>query len=230
MKQIGIDLDSFIKNGTLEFSAARPSLFGLEMHLITIHEKIKAFKPDIVIIDPISNLISVGGIHEVRGMLTRLIDFLKVNGITALFTALTIPSGNSLELTEEGISSLIDTWFMVRDVEGKGERNRGVFIIKSRGMQHSNKVREFMITTEGIDILDVNIGPAGILTGSARLAYQLEMENTEKTVKHLNDKKMRELERKRKVLESTIADLRTEFEFIEDELKYVSEERAKKTI
>lgn len=219
MKQIGVDLEPYIKKGLLKIQASRPTIHGLEMHLVSIHKHINAFKPDVVLIDPISNLINVGGFNEVKGMLTRLIDFLKVKKITALFSALTIPSGNNLEITEEGISSLMDTWIMVRDVEGIGERNRGVFVIKSRGMAHSNQVREFVISNEGVKLLDVHIGPAGILTGSARMAYQLEQKHKSIEKQNELDKKDRELDRKRKILEATIANLRTEFESIEEELK-----------
>jgi circadian clock protein KaiC len=191
------------------------------MHLVTIHKLIKEFKPDVVVIDPMSNLISVGGIYEVRSMLTRLIDFLKVNQITAMLTALTIPTGNSLELTEEGISSLVDAWVLVRDVEGIGERNRGIFVIKARGMQHSNQVREFIITSQGIKLLDVNIGPTGILTGSARMAYQMQQRNNAAAKQNEADRKDRELARRRKILEASIENMRTEFESIEEELKQI---------
>lgn len=229
MKQVGIDLEPHIKNDLLKIHASRPSIHGLEMHLLTIHKLIKEYKPDAVVIDPLSNLISVGAMNEVRGMLTRLIDYLKVNKITAMFTALTIPTGPSLELTEEGISSLVDTWIMVRDVEGLGERNRGVFVIKSRGMHHSNQVREFVITRQGIKLLDINIGPSGILTGSARMAYQMEQKANKEKQKDALERKDRELERRRKILEATIENLRTEFESTEEELRQInSMEKPKK--
>jgi circadian clock protein KaiC len=224
MKQVGIDLQPHIKKGLLKISASRPTLYGLEMHLVTIHKMIKDFKPDVVIIDPMSNLISVGGINEVRGMLTRMIDFLKMNNITAMLTALTIPTGNSLELTEEGISSLVDAWILVRDVEGLGERNRGIFVIKARGMSHSNQVREFMITGQGIKLLDVNIGPSGILTGSARMAYQMQQKNIATAKQSEIDRRDRELARKRKILEASIENMRTEFESLEEELKQIHAE------
>lgn len=219
MKQVNIDLAPHIESGLLKINASRPSLHGLEMHLVTIHKMIEGFRPDVVIVDPLSNLISVGAMNEVRGMLTRLIDYLKVNGITAMFSALTIPTGPSLELTEEGVSSVVDTWIMVRDVEGIGERNRGIYIIKSRGMDHSNQVREFVITPEGIKLLDSKVGPAGILTGSARLAYQIKQKEKHEAEREELERKERELERKRKILESTIENLRTEFESTEEELK-----------
>lgn len=219
MKQVGIDLAPHMESGLLKIQASRPSLHGLEMHLVSIHKTIERFKPDVVIVDPLSNLISVGAMNEVRGMLTRLIDYLKVNGITAMFSALTIPTGQSLELTEEGVSSVVDTWVMVRDVEGIGERNRGVYIIKARGMQHSNQVREFIITEEGVQLLETKVGPTGILTGSARLAYQLKQKEKLEEEQNEIKRKERELERKRKILESTIENLRTEFESTEEELQ-----------
>lgn len=219
MKQVNIDLAPHIESGLLKVHASRPSLNGLEMHLVTIHKLIEKFKPDVVIVDPLSNLISVGAMNEVRGMLTRLIDYLKVNQITAMFSALTIPTGPSLELTEEGVSSIVDTWIMVRDVEGVGERNRGVYIIKSRGMEHSNQVREFVITNEGIKLLDSKVGPTGILTGSARLAYQMKQKEKIEAEQNELARKERELDRKRRILESTIENLRTEFESTEEELK-----------
>lgn len=219
MKQVGIDLEPYVKSGHLKIEAARPTLHGLEMHLVSVHKAINSFKPDVVIIDPISNFVSVGGINEVRAMLTRLLDFLKLNQITSMFSALTTPSGNNLELTEEGISSIMDTWIMVRDIEGIGERNRGVYVIKSRGMPHSNQVREFQITNDGIKLLDVNFGPTGILTGSARLAYNIEQKNKAVERQYELERNDRELERRRKVLEATINNMRTEFESIEEKLK-----------
>jgi circadian clock protein KaiC len=222
MRQVGIDLAPHVESGLLTVHASRPSLHGLEMHLVTIHKMIERYKPDVVIVDPLSNLIAVGAMNEVRGMLTRLIDYLKVNGITAMFSALTIPTGDSLERTEEGVSSLVDTWIMVRDVEGIGERNRGVFVIKSRGMNHSNQVREFNVTPEGVKLLDINIGPTGILTGSARMAYQMKQKAQAEAQQSELDRRDRELERKRKILEATIETLRTEFESTEEELKQIN--------
>jgi len=222
MKQVGIDLEPHITKGLLKIIASRPSLNGLEMHLLQIHKHVKNFEPDAIVIDPISNLITVGRFTEVQGMLTRLIDFLKVKGITAVFNALTTPKGNSLELTEEGISSLVDTWILVRDVEGLGERNRGIFIIKSRGMDHSNQVREFMITKHGIELLDIHVGPTGILTGSARLAYKMQEKDKAIEKQSREEKMSRELNRQKTMLESKIANMWLEFESIEEDLKKIS--------
>jgi len=160
----------------------------------------------------------------VRSMLTRLIDYLKVQGITALFTALTSPRNSHHEMTEEGVSSLVDTWISVRDLEGVGERNRGLSILKARGMGHSNQVREFLVTDRGIQLLDVIIGPAGILTGASRHTQELQEKAQAATRQQELDRKDRELERKRRVLEATIANLRTEFESVEEELRQINTE------
>jgi circadian clock protein KaiC len=227
MQSVGIDLQPYVDQGLLQIHASRPTVQGLEMHLVAIHKLIKEVKPSTVIVDPISNLITIGQIEEVRSMLTRLIDFLKVSGVTALFTALTVPRGNSLELTEEGVSSLVDTWIMLRDIEGVGERNRGLSILKSRGMSHSNQIREFFITERGIELLEVYIGPTGIVTGSARQAYELQERSQSLALQNELARKDRELERKRRVLEATINNLRTEFESVEEELKRMNIEEKK---
>ncbi|MBO3271276.1 MULTISPECIES: circadian clock protein KaiC [Hymenobacter] len=226
MRSVGLDLQPFLDQGLLYIEASRPTLNGLERHLVTVHKLIGKHKPQTVVIDPITNLISVGSLSEVRSMLTRLIDYLKVNGITALFTALTSPRNGQSEMTEEGVSSLVDTWINVRDLEGVGERNRGLSILKSRGMGHSNQVREFLVTDNGIQLLDVIIGPGGIVTGAGRLTQELQ-EQAQAVVRQQElIRKDRELERKRRVLEATIANLRTEFESVEEELRQINDEEA----
>ncbi|MDR6763798.1 circadian clock protein KaiC [Flavobacterium sp. 2755] len=219
MKSIGIDLDKHIKKGILQIHSSRPSLNGLELHLLTLRKMIKEFQPTTIIIDPISNLISVGSEHEVRSMLVRLIDMLKANNITAMFTSLNKQTDNFRpDLAEESVSSLVDTWITVRDMEGVGERNRGIFIIKARGMGHSNQVREFVITNNGIELLDVELGPQGILTGAARKSHQFKKTISDIKLQNEINRKDREIERKRKVLEANIEALRTEFESAEEEL------------
>jgi circadian clock protein KaiC len=219
MKSIGIDLDKHIKKGILQIHSSRPSLNGLELHLLTLRKMIKEFQPTTIIIDPISNLISVGSEHEVRSMLVRLIDMLKANNITAMFTSLNKQTDNFRpDLAEESVSSLVDTWITVRDMEGVGERNRGIFIIKARGMGHSNQVREFVITSNGIELLDVELGPQGILTGAARKSHQFKKTISDIKLQNEISRKDREIERKRKVLEANIEALRTEFESAEEEL------------
>lgn len=219
MLSIGIDLDKHIKKGILQIHSSRPSLNGLELHLLTLRKLIKEFQPTTIIIDPISNLISVGSEHEVRSMLVRLIDMLKAHNITAMFTSLNKQTDNFRpDLAEESVSSLVDTWITVRDMEGVGERNRGIFIIKARGMGHSNQVREFIITSNGIELLDVEFGPQGILTGAARKSHQFKKTISDIKLQNEISRKDREIERKRKVLEANIEALRTEFESAEEEL------------
>lgn len=219
MKSIGIDLDKHIKDGLLQIHSSRPSLNGLELHLLTLRKLIKEFSPTTIVIDPISNLISVGSEHEVRSMLVRLIDMLKAHNITALFTSLNKQTDNFRpDLAEESVSSLVDTWITVRDMEGIGERNRGIFIVKARGMGHSNQVREFVITNKGIELLDVELGPQGILTGTARTSHQVKKTISNIKLQNEINRKDREIERKRKVLEANIEALRTEFESAEEEL------------
>lgn len=168
MRSIGIDMQAHVDKGCLDFHASRPGLYGLAMHLVLMHKLIDAGKPDVVVIDPISNLTSLGSYAEISSMLVRLIDYLKSRNITAMFTSLTGPGIGSQETLDVGVTALIDTWMLVRDIELGGERTRGLYILKSRGMRHSNQVREFIITDNGIDLLDVYVGPQGVLTGSAR--------------------------------------------------------------
>lgn len=230
MRSIGLDLSAHVESGLLEFHSSRPTLFGLEMHLVAIHKRIKKFQPDIVVLDPITNLITVGSVSEVKAMLIRLVDFLQNEGITVLFTALAL--NNTInEQTDEGISSLVDSWLLIRDIEFNGERNRGMYVMKSRGIGHSNQVREFIITAAGLDLVDVYLGPEGVLTGSAREAHIVKEETGLALQGYAVSRKDREILRKRRMLESQIANLRTEFESVEEELnKVYMEEELKKNI
>lgn len=230
MKSININLQKHIDDGLLQIRSARPTLFGLEMHLVAIHKIIKEFKPTTVILDPITNLVTIGSMAEVKSMLIRLIDFLQSSGITVMFTALVYDKDSTVQ-TDEGVSSLVDAWVLVREIENNGERNRGVYIMKSRGMKHSNQVREFRIDDSGIQLLDVYSGPEGILIGSARESYQISEATGEQMRGHALSRKDRELERKRLVLEAKISSLREEFESVRDELnKTFEEEELKKEI
>jgi circadian clock protein KaiC len=170
MRSIGVDLAPWVKKGLLRFSAVRPNFFGLEMHLLMMHRLISEFRPRVVIIDPITNYASLGTQLDVKSMLTRLIDFLKGQSITALFASLT-EGGGAIEQSEVGISSLMDTWVLLRETENNGERNRGLFVLKARGIGHSNQIREFLITDKGIELVDFCVGP-GVFTGSARVAQR----------------------------------------------------------
>jgi circadian clock protein KaiC len=230
MKSINVDLQSHVANGLLLFNASRPTLNGLEMHLLTIMKLVEKFKPSVIVLDPISNLITVGSTSEVKSLLTRLIDFLQSMQITVMFTALAL-NENKTEQTDEGVSSLVDVWILVRDIETNGERNRGLYVMKSRGMKHSNQVREFVITDEGLQLVKVFLGPEGVLTGSARETQQLMERTTEAIREHAVSRKDREIERKRTVLESKIATLKEEFESLQEELnKSYIEEGLKKSI
>ena len=176
MRSIGIDLDRWARKGLLRFHATRATLYGLEMHLATIHKLVRDIEPQVVIIDPITSLLQAGTQHDANAMLTRLIDYLKLQRITAFMTSLT--SGDAaLEKTAADISSLVDTWLLLRGVELGGERNRAMYVLKSRGMAHSNQLREFRLTDHGVELLDVYLGPEGALTGSARISQEARERN-----------------------------------------------------
>jgi len=218
MRSIGIDLEQWVKKGLLEFRNSRPTLYGLEMHLVTMHKAIETFNPAIVVIDPISNLIAAASMTEVKSMLSRLIDFLKMKQITAFCTDLTAVGG-SLERTEVGISSLTDTWLLLQVMEESGERNRGLYILKSRGMQHSNQVREFCLSDNGILLQDVYIGTGGVLTGSARIGQEAKDKAEMLARRQEIERKQGDIERKKGVVEAQIAALRSGFEAEKDELE-----------
>jgi circadian clock protein KaiC len=223
MKSIGVDLEKWVKKGLLRFHAARPTAFGLETHLVTMHKLISELTPSTIIMDPISNLVSVGDPDEVKMLLMRLVDLLKKEHITSLFTSLVV-GGDDLEGTKVGVSSLMDTWVLVRDIETQGERNRGMYVIKSRGMAHSNQVREFLLTDKGVELIDVYVGPAGVLAGAAR-ATQEAMERAEAAAgRQEAERKLREIERRRKVRDAQIAALRADSESDEEETKRLLKE------
>jgi circadian clock protein KaiC len=230
MRSIGIDLEPYIKKGLLYIHATRPSSYGLEMHLLTVHKMVEELEPSIVIMDPVSNLITLGQTNEIRSLLTRLKDFFKQRQITSLFTSLTNWSDeNQYSGTE--ISSLIDTWLYLINQESNGERNRLLYILKSRGMAHSNQVREYRLTDHGVELEDVYVGPSGVLTGTARAGQQAEEEAQKLNRQQKIEQKERELERLRKTMEAKMAILQSEFESQEDELaKAVSQERQKEQI
>jgi len=174
MRSVGVDLQPMLDDGRLRIAAARPTVQGLEMHLVAMHKAVNAFQPAVVVLDPITNLISVGTTAETKSMLVRLVDFLKLHGITGFFTSLTSGGEVAVEETEVGISSLIDTWLLLSVVRAGGERNRTIAVIKSRGMSHSNQATEYRITSRGLELMDTYLGPSGVLTGSARLAKEAE--------------------------------------------------------
>ncbi|MCF8081644.1 MAG: circadian clock protein KaiC [Deltaproteobacteria bacterium] len=230
MRSIGMNLEPWIKNGLLRFRTERATTFGLEMHLALLHKEVSDFEPQVVVIDPISNLGASVTALEIKGMLSRVIDFLKMHHITALFTDLT-HGGTALEATESAVSSLMDTWILLRDIESQGERNRGLYVLKSRGMAHSNQIREFMITEDGLDLLDVYVGPGGVLTGTARIVREAEESAEEVIRKREISRRKRELERKKTLLETRIAELHEAHAADEEELqRFIDEAESRQTV
>jgi len=220
MRSIGIDLQPWVDNGLLQFHAARPTLHGLENHLAVVHKLVNEFEPRAVVLDPINNLASAGTLSELKAMLMRLVDYMKASQVTALFTSLTQDQDN-LEQTDVGISSLMDTWLLLRNLESSGERNRGLYVLKSRGMPHSNQIREFTLTDHGVELRDVYLGSAGVLTGSARAAQEMRERAEAVAQQQETERKRYGLERKRHALEAKIAMLRAEFEAEAEEMNEV---------
>jgi circadian clock protein KaiC len=209
MRSIGVDLAPYVKKGLLRVFASRPTAHGLEMHLVSVHKLVEDLAPHVVIVDPVTNLVSVGTVSETRSMLTRLIDFLKMRGITTFFASLT-SGGDAIEESEVGISSLIDTWLLLSVVRSGGERNRTLTIIKSRGMAHSNQAAEYRLGRKGVEILDTYLGSTGVLTGSARVAREAE---DVAAAASLGDEIARQEEQRRRrhrIVEGQIATLREE--------------------
>ncbi len=227
MCSIGINLDPWVKKGLLQFHATRPTLYGLETHLTTSIKLINQFEPSVVILDPINAFVMGENQTEVKTMLLRLVDFLKMKRCTAFFTSLT-SAGENMEISDVYISSLIDTWLLLRDIEIGGERNRGLYVLKSRGMAHSNQIREFKLTNNGIELLDVYVGPEGVLTGSARLSQETKDEAEQLLRQQEIGRKQFGLERKREAMEAQIVLLQSEFEAEESEaLKVIGIEKAR---
>ena len=219
MRSIGLDLKQWQDAGLLRFLASRPSLHGLEMHLVQIMRLVSEFKPALVIIDPIFNLIDMGSVAEINSILIRLIDHLKTLQITTFFSNLTTGEKSSSEATDVGISSLIDTWLFVQDIESSGERNRGLYVLKSRGMAHSNQIREFQLTDNGILLQEVYLGPGGVLTGSLRLSQESEERATALLLDQEINSQQMQLERKRNAMEARVTALQAELQAEEEELK-----------
>ena len=229
MHSIGLRLEPLVKRGLLRFHSQRPSLYGLEMHLATMFKEIAEFQPHVVIIDPITSLMDLGTISESKGMVTRLIDYLKAGQVTSLFTSLT-QGGNTPQQTEASMSSLMDSWLLLEDFEGNGERNRVLYVLKARGMAHSNQIREFLISNHGVDLVDAYIGASGVLTGSARAAQSA----LEKAVVLSNQQEAarlkREVERKRAAIERQISSLRADYETEAVELRRIAEQVGTQTL
>jgi circadian clock protein KaiC len=220
MRSIGIDLDPYLASGLLRLESSRPGVYGIEMHLTQIHRMVSDFKPHAIVIDPISNFSNAGTTVDAESMLLRLIDFLKSSCITAMFVNLT-SGGKEHESTEVGVSSIIDTWIVLRDLELGGERNRGLYIIKSRGMKHSNQIREFLITSKGIRLEDVYVGPEGVLTGSLRAAQEEREREAGLREQQELQRRRREVQGRRASLEAQIVALQQECKGLEDEASVI---------
>jgi circadian clock protein KaiC len=215
MRSIGLDLQPRVDAGLLRFEAARPSLFGLEMHLARMYREIEEFAPAAAVLDPISALRGETG--DVHSMLLRVVDLLKSRGITAFLTDLLTVEG--MDKADAGMSSLMDTWLSLVQLESNGERNRGIYVLKSRGMNHSNQIREYQLTSQGVKLVDAYLGSGGVLTGSARIAQEMVDASAALRRAEEKERKHRDMERKRAALERQIAELRAELESEEEEAR-----------
>jgi len=223
MRSIGLDLRRWVRSGKLQIHASRPTLHGMEQHLVLMHDTARSFRPSVVMVDPISNLSFDHNESQIKPTLMRLIDFLKQQQITALFTSLTTgQSGVSVEESQLGVSSLMDTWLLLRNVEHNGERNRTLYILKSRGMAHSNQIREFVMTRHGIDLVDVYVGPDAVLTGSARVAQEARERSATVARKQAHRRRLSQMARRRKAIEARIAALRADAAAEADEVAEVT--------
>ncbi|HSI11935.1 MAG TPA: circadian clock protein KaiC [Chthoniobacter sp.] len=222
MRSVGIHLQPHVDRQLLQFHSARPSMHGLEMHLVKMHKMIESFKPNVVVVDPISNLQAAGSLDDSTNMLIRLIDFLRKKQVTAFFVSLSSGGMASLEMTDEGMSSLVDTWLLVRDIELGGERNRALYVLKSRGMAHSNQVREFIMTSKGIKLVPAYLGATGVLTGSARLTQEARDQAEQRITTEELERKKLALEHRRRAIEAQMEVLRAQFKAEEEEFTHAT--------
>ena len=216
MRTVGIDLQPFVRKELLFIHSARPTVSGLEMHLVRMHKLISQFQPAVVIVDPVSNLQTGGTSEEASTLFIRLVDFLRKNSILGFLVSLTT-GGGGLEMTGEGISSMVDTWLLLRDIESNGERNKALYVLKSRGMDHSNQLREFHITSKGVKLVEAYLGSAGVLTGSARLAQEAREAADGETLKNEMARRELALAHRRKAMEAQIQALRAAFDAEKEE-------------
>ncbi|MDP4025390.1 circadian clock protein KaiC [Methylobacterium sp. NEAU 140] len=222
-RSIGLDLARHEASGLLRFEAARPTLFGLEMHLARMHRDIDRFRPDVVVIDPLSAL--RGPTSELQATLLRMIDLLKGRGITAVFTSLR-QEGVVEAADDLGVSSLMDTWIKLLNVEANGERTRTLYVIKARGMSHSHQVREFLMSGDGIRLVDAYMGPAGVLTGTARLVQEAHERAESLRRRQETERRVRDAARRRAAIERQIAELHAGLDAVADEERLLRDEDA----
>ena len=227
MASIGLDLDKWVKKDLLRIHSERPQNSGLEMHLVRMNREIEEFAPAVTVVDPITNLTSIGTRSAIRATLTRMIDALKSRQVTALFTSLT-EGGGPPEATDVGVSSLMDSWILLRNLEVGGERTRGLYVLKSRGTAHSNQIREFFMSSDGVELAAIYAGAAGFLTGAARAAREAEERADALRLARSIEEKEHEAERKRKLMTAELERLKTEFEAAIESLENsIFEERMK---
>ncbi len=215
-RSVGLDLQQWIDAGLLRYEAARPSLYGLEMHLARMHRDLDRFGPDVVVVDPISAF--RGPSVEVHAVLLRMMDLLKGRGVTALFTSLR-NDGALTEGSDQGLSSLMDAWIKLDDVEANGERNRVLYLIKARGMSHSNQVREYRITDNGVELIAPYVGPEGVLTGTARLSQAAREQAGAARRRQEIERRRRDLLRRREALERQVEEMRAALRTEEEEAR-----------
>jgi circadian clock protein KaiC len=227
MRSVGIDLSRWVKKGLLRFHSQRPTLYGLEMHLAQVHKLVGDFKPEGLVMDPVTNLTGMGSSGDIKAMLTRAIDFLKNHNITAVFTSLTA-GGMDLEQTEIGVSSLMDSWLLIRMLETSGERNRLLYVLKSRGMAHSNQMREFVLSDDGIDLVDVYLGSGTVLTGSARLVQEAQDRVQLIEQRQMFERRGRELEQERLALQAQAQGIAARLASVDSELNTVARQNAER--
>ena len=223
MRATGLDLQRRVDQGLLHFIARRPNLYGLETHLAAMHREIGRLTPAAVVVDPLSALMSAGVVGDVHAMVLRLVDYLKSRQVTALFTSV---GGVQVETasTDMQISSLMDTWLLLYNRESNGEHNRQLYLLKARGMAHSNQVREFLITGEGIRLREAYIGPDGVVTGSARLAQEAKDRAALLVREQEMQQRARRLERRRSETSAQIDLLRAQLESEEAEVRLLNSE------
>ena len=229
MKSIGLRLEPLVKRGLLRFHSQRPSHYGLEMHLATMFKEIAEFRPQVVVVDPITSLVELGMASEGKAMVTRLVDYLKAQQITTLFTSLT-EGGHTLVDNVAAVTAPMDAWLSLQDFEGNGERNRVFYVLKARGMAHSNQIREFLISDRGIDIVDAYIGVSGVLTGSARVAQSALEKAAVLAAQQEAAQLKREVERKRAAVERQISGLRADYETEAAELRRIADQVGTRTV
>jgi len=220
MGSIGIHLQKWVDRGLLTFHAMRPTSVGMETHVSLKLKYVEEARPSIVVLDPISSYAAAGTPQDAHTMLVRLIDLFKARGITTMFTSLTSGEEDT-EQAGAGVSSLIDAWILLRNLEQGGERTRSLYVLKARGMRHSNQVREFLLTDRGADLQDVYVGPDGVLVGSARAAQEMQDRASAATSRRDVEQKKGELERKHKAFAARIAELEAVYAAEAHDLKEV---------